>query len=122
MFRQIRPLRLISLIPSMRQVLYDVILGWRKFLQAVVLLTGFIFMFASLGVQLFAGVDSPQSFCNDPSITTAEECTGEFTINLDISAKEIIPTSEYDVGIHVPRVWYGIMNYNYYMRPKVDVY
>ena len=100
-----RPLRLISLIPNMRQVLDDVILGWRKFLQAAILLIGFMFMFASLGVQLFAGEGSPQSFCNDPSVTTVDDCIGEFTINLDITAKEVIPTREYDVGIHVPRVW-----------------
>ena len=89
----------------MRRVFDDVILGWRKFLQAAILLAGFVFMFASLGVQLFAGNDSPQSFCNDPSITRVEDCVGEFDINIEISPQELLPSSENDVSIHVPRVW-----------------
>lgn len=103
--RHMRPLRLISLIPSMRQVLDDVLLGWRKFLQAALLLAGFVFMFASLGVQLFAGEHSPQSFCNDPSRLTVDTCVGEFDINIEISPQELLPTGENDVMISVPRVW-----------------
>ena len=89
----------------MRQVLYDVILGWRKFLQGLILLAGFIFLFASLGVQLFAGEDSPQSFCNDPSVMSVEDCFGEFSINIELSPQELLPVSELDVSIKVPRVW-----------------
>lgn len=50
--RLLRPLRLISLVPQMRRVIWDVILGWKKFLLGGVLLLLSIFMFASLGVQV----------------------------------------------------------------------
>lgn len=69
------------------------------------MLAGFIFMFASLGVQLFAGENNPQSFCNDPSVVTAEECFGEFNMNIEISPQELLPVDENDVSIRVPRVW-----------------
>ena len=106
-FRQIRPVRLISLIPSMRQVIDDVLLGWKKLLQAAVLLIFFVFMFASLGVQLFAGESSPQGFCNDPDpfIDTPEKCVGMFDINIETSPQELLSSKENDIGIHVPRVW-----------------
>ena len=52
--RALRPLRLISLLPSMRRVISDVLLGWRDFGKAVVILFSFVFMFASLGVQVRA--------------------------------------------------------------------
>lgn len=51
-FRALRPLRIISLVPVMRRVVWDVVLGWRKFLLGAILLIFFIFMFASLGVQV----------------------------------------------------------------------
>lgn len=88
----------------MRRVLYDVLLGWRKFLQAAILLIAFVFMFASLGVQLFAGQNSPQQFCNDPSIENPEECVGEFDIDIDISPQELLPFAAFNTSIHVPRV------------------
>ena len=50
--RALRPLRLVSLVPSMRRVVWDVMLGWKKFLLGAILLVFFIFMFASLGVQV----------------------------------------------------------------------
>ncbi len=50
--RALRPLRLISLVPSMRRVIWDVFLGWKKFLLGLILLSCFVFMFASLGVQV----------------------------------------------------------------------
>ena len=51
-FRGLRPLRIISLIPTLRRVVWDVVLGWKKFLLGAILLVFFIFMFASLGVQV----------------------------------------------------------------------
>ena len=52
--RALRPLRMISLVPSMRRVLGDVAHGWRKFLLGSLLLSIFMFTFASLGVQVCA--------------------------------------------------------------------
>ncbi len=104
--RALRPLRLISLVPSMRHVIYDLLLGWRKFLLGALLLVLFIFMFASLGVQLFAGTDSPEGFCNDPTFFKRENCTGEFNINIQTSLQEALPLNTInDTSILVPRVW-----------------
>lgn len=89
----------------MRQVIDDVLLGWKKLLQAAVLLFFFVFMFASLGVQLFAGEYSPQGFCNDPSVNSSKECVGMFDINIEISPQELLSSRENDISIHVPRVW-----------------
>ena len=50
--RALRPLRMISLIPQMRRVISDVVLGWKRLLLGVLILFFFIFMFASLGVQV----------------------------------------------------------------------
>lgn len=113
--RALRPLRLISLVPKMRILIYELLLGWRKFLYAVVLLAFFMFMFASLGVQLFAGTGSPEGFCNDPS-RNASSCEGEFLISIVVSPQESLPLTNqtdtnqtdtfiYDTFIYVPRVW-----------------
>ena len=55
-------------------------------------------------LQLFAGEDSPQGFCNDPGIEGEHNCTGAFTINIDIT-QEFIPSNSTDISILVPRVW-----------------
>ena len=66
-------------------------------------------MFASLGVQLFAGEDSPEGFCNDPMEDNRDQCNGEFLINIQVSLQESLPLNvsgrEGDVYILVPRVW-----------------
>lgn len=50
--RALRPLRTISLVPQMRRVLADVVLGWKQFLRGGLVLFFALFMFASLGVQV----------------------------------------------------------------------
>ena len=104
-FRALRPLRLISLVPKMRHLIYELLLGWRKFFLAGVLLIFFVFMFASLGVQLFAGEGSPEGFCNDPSMNKTG-CVGQFLINIEVSPQELLPLTDIpDTFIYVPRVW-----------------
>ena len=65
----------------------------------------FLFLFASLGVHLFAGNGNPQEFCNDPSTPSKDTCVGEFEILVDISPRELIPNENTLVPIFVPRVW-----------------
>lgn len=96
---------MISLIPSMRRVVLDIIEGWRSFVLALFLFLLFLFLFASLGVQLFAGENSPQKFCNDPNMINMEDCVGEFEIFIDISPHELIPTDDIATSMFVPRVW-----------------
>lgn len=52
LLRALRPLRILSLSPGMRGVVWDVARGWKKFLAGVILLFSFMFLFASLGVQV----------------------------------------------------------------------
>ncbi|CAI8036576.1 Sodium leak channel non-selective protein [Geodia barretti] len=107
--RALRPLRAISLVPQMRRVIYDVLLGWKQLLFGVLVLLFAIFMFASLGVQLFAGdyPEGPQAFCNDPSSRSLAECLRSPTVRLRITtSREFLPNSNYSPSILVPTVWY----------------
>lgn len=104
--RAFRPLRLISLVPALRHVFYELFLGWRKLVLALILLFFFIFFFASLGVQLFAGENSPEGFCNDPTKMSAEDCVDEFPMVIEISLRESLPLRDgSDTYLLVPRVW-----------------
>lgn len=92
----------------MRRLIYDVlVLGWKNLVLGTILLFTLLFMFASLGVQLFAGggKDNVAMFCNDPNIRTEEECVGHFFMNIEISPQEFLATGENDFSIYVPRVW-----------------
>ena len=71
----------------------------------VVLFCLFLFLFASLGIHLFAGNGNPQEFCNDPRTPMRNTCVGEFEISVDISPHELIPNDNTSVPIFVPRVW-----------------
>ena len=50
--RSLRPLHALSMFTSLRAVVKEIIEGWRNLLKAVIIMSGFIFMFASLGVQV----------------------------------------------------------------------
>ena len=52
--RALRPLHVISLFRSLRSVIGEILEGWRNLLTAVIIMVGFMFMFASLGVQVNA--------------------------------------------------------------------
>ena len=108
-FRALRPLRLISIIPSIRRVMYELMLGLKKLVFAGILLLLFMFMFASLGVQLFTGTGSPEGFCNDPNRTN-DDCVGIFNMSIVVSIQESLPltnTSAGDTFILAPRVWWA---------------
>lgn len=104
-FRALRPLRLISLLSSMRHVLYELGLGIKKLILAAVLLLLFMFMFSSLGVQLFTGEGGMESFCNDPTKCNDTDCVGVFEIAVMTTSQENLPIGSNDTFILVPRVW-----------------
>ena len=64
-FWSLRPLRIISIVPQVREVLTDVWRGRKIFLFAFVLFIGFVFIFSSLSTQLFSGALGK---CNDPDV------------------------------------------------------
>lgn len=54
--RVLRPLHAISIVPSLRRVVRELVEGWRNLLLGAAVLFLFLFMFASLGVQVgYAG-------------------------------------------------------------------
>lgn len=58
----LRPFRIISIVPQVREVLTDVWRGRKKFFFAIILFIGFVFIFSSLFTQIFSGALGK---CND---------------------------------------------------------
>lgn len=96
----LRPVRIISIVPAMRRGVADILKGKLNFLMAFILLGGFLFMFASLGVQLF---QNEFKFCNDFS-RSPDNCTGEFEVYIQVTSELIVPAEEETIKILVPRV------------------
>ena len=94
----LRPIRIISIVPAMRRGVADILKGKLNFLMAFILLGGFLFMFASLGVQLF---QNKFRFCNDFNDIN---CTGEFEIYIQVTSELIVPPDQETIKILVPRV------------------
>lgn len=65
--RCIRPLRIFSLVPHMRKVVYELCRGVKEIALVSVLLIVLLFVFASVGVHMFGGL---LARCNDPCIKT----------------------------------------------------
>lgn len=51
--RSFRSLHLISLFPLLRAVIRELIEGWKNLILAFLIMFGFMFIFASLGVQVY---------------------------------------------------------------------
>lgn len=66
LLRCMRPLRIFSLVPHMRKVVYELCRGFKEIALVSVLLIVLLFVFASYGVHMFGG---RLARCNDPSIT-----------------------------------------------------
>ena len=97
----LRPVRIISIVPAMKRGVADILKGKLNFLMAFILLGGFLFMFASLGVQLF---QNKFRFCNDFNKSPDNSCTGAFEIYLQVTSELIVQPDEETVKILVPRV------------------
>lgn len=66
LLRCIRPLRIFSLVPHMRKVVYELCRGFKEIALVSVLLIILLFVFACYGVHMFGG---RLARCNDPEIT-----------------------------------------------------
>ncbi|XP_012689441.1 sodium leak channel non-selective protein isoform X2 [Clupea harengus] len=112
MLRCLRPLRIFKLVPQMRKVVREVIKGFKEILLVSILLLTLMLVFASFGVQLFAG---KLAKCNDPHIERREDCHGIFRINVSVS-KNLnlkLKAGEKKPGFWVPRVWANPRNFNF---------
>ncbi|MEQ2283606.1 hypothetical protein AMECASPLE_013142 [Ameca splendens] len=112
MLRCLRPLRIFKLVPQMRKVLREVLKGFKEIFLVSILLLTLMLVFASFGVQLFAG---KLAKCNDPRILKREDCHGIFRINVSVSRNLNLKlkTEEKKPGFWVPRVWANPRNFNF---------
>lgn len=101
--RCIRPLRIFSLVPHMRRVVYELCRGFKEILLVSVLLMFLMFVFACYGVHLFGG---KLARCNDPEILKREDCVGVFQKGLYVTNMKLGEGPDDPVPIIlVPRVW-----------------
>ncbi|XP_048095984.1 sodium leak channel non-selective protein [Alosa alosa] len=112
MLRCLRPLRIFKLVPQMRKVVREVLKGFKEIFLVSILLLTLMLVFASFGVQLFAG---KLAKCNDPNVERREDCHGIFRINVSVS-KNLnlrLKPGEKKPGFWVPRVWANPRNFNF---------
>uniref|UniRef100_A0A3Q3IHB4 Sodium leak channel NALCN n=1 Tax=Monopterus albus TaxID=43700 RepID=A0A3Q3IHB4_MONAL len=112
MLRCLRPLRIFKLVPQMRKVVREVLKGFKEIFLVSILLLTLMLVFASFGVQLFAG---KLAKCNDPTILKREDCHGIFRINVSVSRNLNLKMKplEKKPGFWVPRVWANPRNFNF---------
>ncbi|XP_061697803.1 sodium leak channel non-selective protein isoform X6 [Syngnathoides biaculeatus] len=112
MLRCLRPLRIFKLVPQMRKVVREVLKGFKEIFLVSILLLTLMLVFASFGVQLFAG---KLAKCNDPHVLRQADCHGIFRINVSVS-KNLnlkLKPGEKKPGFWVPRVWANPRNFNF---------
>lgn len=100
LLRCVRPLRIFSLIPHMRQVIYELVRGFKAIFLVCVLLFLLCFVFACYGVHVFGG---RLARCTDPTILTRDECRGEFERKVFVTKMRLFESDT--PVILVPRVW-----------------
>ncbi|OQR73647.1 sodium leak channel non-selective protein-like [Tropilaelaps mercedesae] len=103
LLRCVRPLRIFSLVPHMRRVVYELCRGFKEILLVSILLIVLIFVFACYGVHLFGG---RLARCNDPSITRKEDCRGVFERSVFVTRMKLQPAANSSwPKLLVPRIW-----------------
>ncbi|XP_063069681.1 sodium leak channel non-selective protein [Engraulis encrasicolus] len=112
MLRALRPLRIFKLVPQMRKVVRELLKGFKEIFLVSILLLTLMLVFASFGVQLFAG---KLAKCNDPNIERRGDCHGIFRINVSVSKNLNIKLREGErkPGFWVPRVWANPRNFDF---------
>ncbi|PSN30664.1 Sodium leak channel non-selective protein [Blattella germanica] len=109
--RCVRPLRIFTLVPHMRKVVYELCRGFKEILLVSILLIVLMFVFASYGVQLFGG---RLARCNDPTIQRREDCVGVFMRRVFVTKMKLQPgENESYPAMLVPRVWANPRRFNF---------
>lgn len=106
--RALRPLRIINLIPKMRQVIQELFGGYKEILKVAALQLSLMFIFASYGVQMFSG---KLGKCNDQNLTK-EQCSGTFLAELK-GPQELRGLNGEKNKILVPRIWKNPKNFDF---------
>ncbi|XP_037936691.1 sodium leak channel non-selective protein [Teleopsis dalmanni] len=109
--RCVRPLRIFTLVPHMRKVVYELCRGFKEILLVSTLLILLMFIFASYGVQLYGG---RLARCNDPTVTRREDCVGVFMRRVFVTKMKLTPgINESYPSMLVPRVWANPRRFNF---------
>ncbi|XP_063242181.1 sodium leak channel NALCN isoform X2 [Bacillus rossius redtenbacheri] len=109
--RCVRPLRIFTLVPHMRKVVYELCRGFKEILLVSILLIVLMFVFASYGVQLFGG---RLARCNDPTIARREDCVGVFLRRVFVTKMKLQPGEDESYpAMLVPRVWANPRRFNF---------
>ncbi|XP_075155778.1 sodium leak channel non-selective protein na isoform X2 [Haematobia irritans] len=109
--RCIRPLRIFTLVPHMRKVVYELCRGFKEILLVSTLLILLMFIFASYGVQLYGG---RLARCNDPTISRREDCVGVFMRRVFVTKMKLtLGEGESYPAMLVPRVWANPRRFNF---------
>ncbi|XP_055922237.1 sodium leak channel NALCN [Eupeodes corollae] len=109
--RCVRPLRIFTLVPHMRKVVYELCRGFKEILLVSTLLILLMFIFASYGVQLYGG---RLARCNDPTITKRKDCVGVFMRRVFVTKMKLTPgLNESYPSMLVPRVWANPRRFNF---------
>ncbi|XP_022100553.1 sodium leak channel non-selective protein-like isoform X1 [Acanthaster planci] len=108
--RCFRPLRIFTLVPHLRKMVFEVLRGVKEIMLVSILLLALMFIFASYGVQIFA---NQLAQCNDPSITSKEQCVGSFVQNVSVVKFRKPRDYELQPGFLVPRVWANPRNFDF---------
>lgn len=102
LLRCVRPLRIFSLIPHMRQVIYELVRGFKAIFLVCVLLALLCFVFACYGVHIFGG---RLARCTDPTVSSREHCTGTFLRKVYVTKMRLPTDDESYPAMLVSRVW-----------------
>ena len=110
LLRCLRPLRIFTLVPHLKKVIYELCRGFREILLVTFILVGLIFIFANYSIQIYGG---KLARCNDIKLNR-KDCVGIFKRNLHVSKlrlnKKINASTP---SIWVPRVWANPYNFNF---------
>ncbi|ESP00278.1 hypothetical protein LOTGIDRAFT_225940 [Lottia gigantea] len=108
--RCLRPLRIYSLVPHMRNVVDELVRGFKEILLVSVLLIVLMFVFATYGVHLLGG---KLARCNDPTVMARSNCTGFFFSKIWVTKMKLDKPEDDHPGFLVPRVWANPANFNF---------
>ncbi|XP_055869131.1 sodium leak channel NALCN-like isoform X2 [Biomphalaria glabrata] len=110
LLRCCRPLRIYSLVPHMRRVVYELVRGFKEIVLVSVLLIVLMFVFAICGVHILGG---RLAKCNDPNITTKEDCHGIYLVEVLVTKMALSPEPGNVPAMYVPRAWINPRNFNF---------
>ena len=106
--RALRPLRIITLAPPLRNVVQIFVRGYKDILKVAILQLLLMFVFAIYGVQMFEG---RLGRCTDPQLPR-ENCTG-ICIATIVAPKILTGIKGERIELKVPCVWRNPRNFNF---------